>query len=270
MKVAAVLIVYNGQPYIGKWLDHYTSCPWIDYVCVAEGATVNMKLALNLKSTRSTDGTYEMVLHWSNHPKVLCTFSNRPYTEKNEQSNAAMSVVPDDTDYVWISDSDEFYHYQDILVMRGLLESGGYTFAEVFMYHFWKSGNTIGTGGHGYAYDQPIERIFKYHPGAMFTDHRPIRLNDIHGRSVKEISPLKAQKHPVRCYHYSYVNEKMVREKMQYYTITMGRDYMPWFENCWKAWTPETRVQIESQWSIHPSCPGATTKDVMIQHPIRL
>jgi len=270
MKIAAVLIVYNGQPYIGKWLQHYTSCPWIDYVCVAEGATVNMMRALDLTSTRSTDGTMEAIAEYTAHPKVLWTFSNKPYTEKNEQSNAAMSVVPDDTDYIWISAADEFYHHEDIRQMRGLLESGGYTFVELFMYHFWKSGNTIGTGGNGYAYDQPIERIFKYHTGARFTDHRPIRLNDAAGRSVKEINPLTANRHPVRCYHYSYVDEKMVREKMRYYTVTMKRDYMPWFQYCWQAWTPQNRAEIEAKWSIHPSCPGAVTRDVFVDHPIEL
>ena len=241
MKIAVTLIVYNGAPYIGKWLKHYTSCPWIDYVCIAEGATVNMVRALDLQTVRSTDGTMDDLTEYTVHPKVLWTFDNKAYPEKNEQSNAAMNLVPDDTDYVWVSDADEFYHHDDILSMRKKLEAGGYTFASVPIHHFWKNNNTVAVGGRGYAYDTPFERIFKYHPGARFTNHRPIDLLDQSGRSVKSINPLHAKDHDVRCYHYSYVDERMVREKMQYYTITMGRNYMPWFENCWKVWTPDNR-----------------------------
>lgn len=268
MKIAALLIVYNGQPYVGKCIRHYADCPWIDYLCVAEGATVNMVRALDLKTTRSTDGTMEAITEYSSHPKILWTFRNDPYVEKVDQSNAAMSVVPDDTDFIWVIAADEFYHYADILTMRTTMESGGYTFASVLMHHFWKNTGTVGVGGRGYGYDQQIERIFKYHPGARFADHRTIDLTDQSGRSVKSINPLHAKDHNVRCYHYSYVDERMVREKMQYYTVTMGRNYMPWFENCWKAWTPQNRKLIEAQYSVHPSCAGATTREITLNHPI--
>lgn len=271
MKIAVCLIVYNGMPYIGKWLDHYANCPGIDYVCVAEGATQNMVDALDLHSSNSNDGTIDILKQFSAHQKIFYTCAIRPYPEKCEQQNAYIDLVPADTDYIWVADCDEFYHYSDILKIRSLLETDGYTYVQFMMYHFWKEVNTIAVGGSGWGYDQPIDRIFKYHSGAKFLDHRPIRMNDQIGRSVKDIKPLMVANNPVMCYHYSYVTEKNVHEKMLYYTKTFNRDYIRnWFNPVWKAWNHENRYDIESRYSIHPTVPGATTKYVNLLHPVNV
>jgi hypothetical protein len=271
MKIAVCLIVFNGKPYIDYWLKHYTECPDIDYVCIAEGATANMARVLNLPNAGSNDGTIESIYRYYQHPKVRFVTATIPYPEKMEQQNAYVDLLPDDTDYIWIADSDEFYHYSDIKLMRGLLEQHGYTFVEFIAHHFWKDMNTVGVGGHGWAYDQPMDRIFKYYPGARFLFHRPIKMLDRNGIPVKEIKPLKGALNPVRMFHYSYVTQKNVYEKMMYYTLTMNRNYMiDWYYPVWEKWTHENRYEIESRYSIHPSCPGATTKYVNLIHPINI
>lgn len=269
MKIAVCLIVYNGAPYISKWLHHYVNCPSVDYVCVAEGATRNMVSALNLKHTCSTDETIEDLQRYLSNSKVRFINNSIPYDEKVDQQNAYVNLLPDDTDYIWVADFDEFYHYSDIAIVRGLLEKHEYTYVQFMMYHFWKDVNTIGTGGIEWGYDTPVDRIFRYYPGAKFIDHRPIRMNDKQGRSVKDIKPLMATENHVKCFHYSYITHKNVYEKMLYYTKTFNRDYINnWYKPVWLNWTHENRFEIESRYSIHPSVPNAKTKYVNLEHPI--
>lgn len=74
---------------------------------------------------------------------------------------------------------------------------------------------------------------------------------------------------PVRVFHYSYISPKNVYEKMLYYTLTFKRNYMDdWYAPVWQAWTPENRSEIESKYSIHPTVKGATTTDVVLEHPV--
>ena len=269
MKIAVCLIVFNGEPFIDKWMKHYTECPEVDYVCVSEGATKNMVEMLKMTNARSTDNTIAILSKYVNNPKVRITTSILPFEEKVDQQNAYMELVPDDVNYIWVADSDEFYHYEDISYIKNQLEQNKYTFVEFFMYHFWKNINTIGVGGEGWSYEKEIDRIFQYYPGARFTSHRPITMLNQEGVSVKEVNPLKAENNPVMCFHYSYIVQKNVYEKMKYYTKTFDRDYIKeWYEPVWRSWSEETKDEIESKYSIHPSNPGAKTKHVELIHPI--
>lgn len=269
MKIAIGLIVFNGMPYLEKYIKHYTECEDIDYVCISEGATANMKEVLGLKNANSIDGSVDVIRGYLQHPKVRFTIAKKEYPEKMEQQNGYVNLVPDDCDYIWVADCDEFYHWADIKMIKQLLYYNGYTYAEFRMWHFWKGIDTVGIGGTGWGYDQVIDRIFKYYPGARFLNHRPITMTDRHGVSVKAIHPLLAVHNPVRTFHYSYVTQKNVYEKMLYYTKTFNRDYINnWYKPVWLAWNKENRHEIEAKYSIHPSNPGATTKDVDLKHPI--
>lgn len=269
MKICIGLIVFNGGVLTEIFLKHYLDCPYVDYVVVAEGATQNMVDVLKLGNANSTDETIRVLNKYSGNPKLKFTFAKTPYREKLEQQNAYMDLVPEDTDYIWVADSDEFYHYSDILLMKNLLEQNKYTYASVFMYHFWKNCNTIGTGGDGWAYDTPIDRIFKYHKGAKFINHRPITILNEKGISVKEIKPLFAEQHIIRCWHYSYILYKNVYEKMLYYEKTFNRPYLKdWFYPVWLAWNENNSYAIESKYSIHPTVLNAKTKAVNLSHPI--
>lgn len=269
MKIAVTLIVFNGSPYLEKWVNHYLNCTDVDYVCIAEGATQNMVDVLGLETPNSTDNTIDVLNLHRNNPKLIYKIATKPYYEKVEQQNTYMELVPEDTDYIFVADSDEFYHYSDIHSIKNNLQTHGYTYVEFFMYHFWKNTHTIGIGGNGWGYNQPIDRIFKYHKGAKFTNHRPITLLNDKGISVKEINPLYAKFNPVYCFHYSYITLKNVYEKMLYYSKTFNRDYINnWYNPVWLAWDSETKYEIERKYSIHPTVPGATTKELLINHPI--
>lgn len=270
MKIAVCLIVFNGNPYLEKWIQHYLNCPDIDYLCISEGATQNMVDVLDLKNASSTDDTLDVLLKYRSEAKIrITTAGETPYTEKVDQQNAYMDMVPHDTDYIWIADSDEFYHYSDIKVIKDRLINEQFTYVQFKMYHFFKNAWTIGIGGNGWGYDEPIDRIFAYYPGALFTSHRPITLLSRSGASLKTLKPLMCDDNNVMCYHYSYITRKNVLEKMKYYEKTFNRPYLKeWFYPVWDAWNSDTREDIESKYSIHPSVSGATTRKVNLIHPI--
>jgi hypothetical protein len=270
MKIAVCLIVFNGHPYVEKWMKHYTECPDVDYICIAEGATKNMVDVLELETPYSTDNTIETLTKYVSNPKVkIASCSLNFWEEKIHQQNAYMDLVPGDIDYIWVADVDEFYHYADIKLMKTMLYFHEYTFVEFTMLHFFKNVNTIGIGGEGWGYDKPIDRIFKYHPGAKFTSHRPITLLDENGISVKDVKPLLADNNLIRCYHYSYITQKNVYEKMLYYSKTFNRDYInDWYHPVWLAWNEHTKDDIEKIYSIHPTAPGGKTRIVNLHHPI--
>lgn len=265
MKVAALLITCNGDTYLDKWFEKNVNL--FDYICVSEGATVNWMKALQWNKCRSHDKTNNIIDLWKyKYPyKIFVHRSDKPYPEKCEQQNEALKLVPDDTDYIWILDSDEFYHDAFVKSMRERFDDE-YCNYKVFMWHFFKQYNVVGVGGNGWGYSMPVDRIFKYAPGARFSNHRPITLH-LGGRPITENSIDL----PLCCHHYSYVEEKDVYQKMLYYSRTFGRDYMTnWYYPVWKKWTLETRDEIEKQYSIHPSVSGACTEIVELIHPIEL
>jgi len=262
MKVAFFTICVNSEPLIEAWIKHYQAV--LDQLIIVEGATDSFAKALNWRSPRSTDNTIEIIKKYPNVQLIQLPFN---YKDKNEMCNEAMRIINKDIDYVWYADSDEFYKHDDIYFIKQLLGKNEYSYVEFKMHHFWKHFDVIGVGGNKWAYDTSIPRIWKYHNGASFINHRPPTILNGQNIDLKNIKPLFAENNPVKCLHYSYIFEQQVREKMQYYSIVFERDYMGWFNNCWKAWSKLNRQYIESRYSIHPSNAGATTQDIQIEHP---
>jgi hypothetical protein len=260
----------NSEPFVEAWINHYSKIQNAQLIIV-EGATESWMTDLNWTSPRSTDKTIEII---KKYPNVQLVQLDRPYKDKLEMCNEAMKVINTDTDYVWQVDSDEFYLYNDINFILNELQTKEYTFVEFNMYHFWKYFDVIGKGGNGWAYDTPAPRLWKYHNGASFREHRPPTILNEQGIDYKNINPLLAKDNPVICRHYSYMFEQQVREKMQYYAVVFsvychvnGINYMDWFRNCWLAWTKDNRKEIEAKYSIHPSNSGAYTVDINVEHP---
>jgi hypothetical protein len=279
MKIAIVSLMCNSDFLLKEWLNHYR--PLADYICVAEGATEKWVKVLDFKTPRSTDNTNDILnIEYSNNEKFFLTRKLGYYNEKLEQINYAMSLVPEDTDYVWEIDDDEFYMAEDFLKIKELLEIENYTYVEFKQMSFFKGFEYVCRGGDGWAYETAIPRIFKYHPGAKFSDHRPPTVLNESGVDVKTINPLLASetsKMDIYFRHYSYVDRKRVFEKLKYYDAMFPKrngidNYYEkvWFENVWDRWTPENRVDIERVLSVHPSSQGAYTEKFNGIHPIKI
>lgn len=267
IKVSFGIIVVNGEPWIEivlKGLYKHAHS-----ICIAEGATLNWQRGNNFKTPRSTDNTLSIIKDFPD-PENKIRFVSSPefYAEKLEQCNAWLDLVPKDTDYIWEVDTDEFYHDKDIELIKKMLKTNNYTYVEFLTLNFFKGTDYIAQGGIGWAYDTPFPRIFKYHNNCKWSNHRPPTILDENGRDLKTIKPLLAKDNPVKIYHYSYVTDKQVEEKMQYYTKAFGRDYInQWYIPFYKNWNNENRLELESRYSAHPSCKGATTKRFNGEHP---
>ena len=267
MKISFGIIVVNGEPWIKPVLESLYK--HAHAICIAEGATANWRDANGFITPRSTDKTLDIIRNFPDpNKKIRIVASDSFYTEKLEQCNAWLNLVPSDTDYIWEVDADEFYHDRDIELMKKLLEQHQFTYVEFPVYNFFKGFDYYGTGGTGWGYDVPFPRIFKYYPGCRWANHRPPTICDRNGTDYRNIKPLPGNKNPVRMYHYSYVTNRQTVEKLAYYTKIFGKDYFKeWYEPFYKSWNYHNRTELEVKYSAHPSRPGAVTKRFDGKHP---
>ena len=188
------------------------------------------------------------------------------FLEKVEQQNAALEQVPADTDYLFYFDIDEFMDIADLKNIIEILKVQPRTILSFQMFHFWKSGDWIGRGGDGWAYDSYCPRVFKYTPGMYFTTHRPPKLMTPKGHDI--LHGFKTNlPHMVK--HYSYIYEKHVLRKLKYYDVIYpNMNYMSWFNNVFLKWNERSRPAIEAKYSIHPSCAGAKSELYTGKHEI--
>lgn len=276
MKIAFCSIMCNSEFLLNEWLNHYY--PIADYICISEGATRKWADALGYSTPRSTDNTNNILDSFSqNKEKISIVRKDNFYQDKLEQSNFFMSVIPNNVDYIWYVDDDEFYLYKDIDKIKKILSERNPTYVEFKQLSFFKSFKYVCSGGDGWAYDTPIPRIFKYHKGASFSDHRPPTILNEHKVDLKSINPIlcdETEKMGVFFRHYSYVDEKRVFEKLKYYDKVYPNhngvpDYYStvWFNHVWKKWSVSNRVEFEKTNSVHPSCNNAYTNLFTLKHP---
>jgi hypothetical protein len=267
MKISFGIIVVNGEPWIEPVLHNLYK--HAHSICIAEGATKNWRDTNKFNTPRSTDNTLDIIKKFPDPDnKIRLVTPDTFYDEKLEQCNAWLSQVPEDTDYVWQIDVDEFYHNNDIELIKDLLKTNQYTYVEFPVKNFFKGFDYIAAGGRGWGYDTPFPRIFKYFPGCVWESHRPPTILSKNGTDLRSINPLLGNNNPVSMLHYSYVTDKQVEEKIKYYAKTFNRDYYnEWYLPFYQKWTPENRKKLENQISAHPSVPGGYTKRFNQEHP---
>ena len=267
VKISFGIIVVNGEPWIKPLLESLYK--HAHSICIAEGATKTWKETNKFITPRSTDNTLNIIKNFPDpENKIKVCASPDFYNEKLEQCNAWLDLVPKDTDYVWEIDTDEFYKDDDICLMKNMLSVHKYTYVEFQVFNFFKNMDYIGTGGDGWGYDTPFPRIFKYYPNCKWSNHRPPTILDENGVDYRQLFPLTGNNNPVKMYHYSYVTEKQVEEKIKYYTKAFGRDYYnEWYLPYYKQWTPQNRIKLEKTYSAHPSRPHGITKRFTQEHP---
>ena len=271
MKIALVCITVNGKFLLKEFIEHYY--PLVDYLIFSEGATQNWVTALGWQTPNSTDNTLAIIkkaIKNDKQNKIFLHTQNTPYLDKLEQSNYAMKLVPPDTDFVMEGDDDEFLMEEDFYKIKELIQQRQATYVEYQMLHFFKLFDIVGRGGASWAYNQPIPRIFQYYKGCKFTSHRPPTILNENRVNVREIRPILADELSalgIFCRHYSYINEKRVREKLSYYdkVFPMAHNienyyHKDWFVNVWQKWTKENAKEIEAKYSVHPTGAGAYTE----------
>jgi hypothetical protein len=188
------------------------------------------------------------------------TSNNVVFLDKVSQQNEALKSVPEDTDYIFTFDIDEFVSEVDINGIKEYLRQAKPDMCCLQMNQFWHQDNYVAYGGDGWGYEAWNPRIFRYEKGMTFLNHRP---------PTPSYRVTKSVNLPQRGNHYSYCYIEQVYRKLKYYNkVYPHMDYQTWFENVFLQWTPKTKDEIESKWSIHPSVPNAKTRKFTGKHDI--
>lgn len=167
------------------------------------------------------------------------------WQEKDDESNAALSLVPSDTDFVFVLDSDEIW---DDMTMRSIfktLETGNTDSMSFKAISFYGGLDRYMTG---FEENFEVHRVQRFYSGARFATHRPPTINAPDGK------PWRMHRHVssnLRFYHYSYVFPSQMKAKAEYYA-NMGGNIPNYYESVYLPWVTgndEAKDRIEKQYS---------------------
>jgi FkbM family methyltransferase len=266
-----VTIVLNGMPFI-----EFAMRAVYDFaheIVIVEGAVKDCLFAANLDGS-SSDGTVECIRNFPDPLKKIRLIQGQ-WPEKCEMQNAALEHVTGD--YVWLMDSDEVYRCADLEKVRQLVrQDSSITQVNLIPDNFWK--------GFDYIFVSPkflddaahYRRIFKYVAGAKFSSHRPPTM--VHPGSMRGTEQINCIPGDVTRalgivpFHYSYVAESQVAQKIELYNrYGWGKqwqiDMNEWFRECWQKWTPENRTEIESRYPVWTGGCDSRTAPFTGEHP---
>lgn len=255
MKIAAGIIIFNSDFVLKQVLD--SIYPYMNQILISEGCVTFWQ---KQGYTHSVDKTLEIIKNYPDPDKKI-TLVQGVYNEKTEQANAYMKHVAPDTDYVWNIDADEVFKPKDIETVINLLKTEQYTSVGFQSYSFYGGFERYLTG---FEQDHEFLRIQKYHPGAMWENHRPPTIKLPEGIPKKHLSFRTLAQMGVFMYHYSYVFPRQVFEKVFYYenaVISPGKCIQNYFQEVYLPWLRgdhETRYHIEQKHKgVHEFTPEA-------------
>jgi len=266
------MIVLNGMPFIKASLTAIYDSAY--EIIIVEGAVRKCMFAANSDGS-SVDGTVEFIKSFPD-PKNKIRLIQGKWLEKCNMQNRALKFITGD--WVWLVDSDEVYKKEDIdLIIEFLKNHKNITQVNLPPIHFWKGGD--------YALDSEIleksegfRRIFKVHRPCHFVTHRPPTMRWGLGHEsrttdkMEVLNPSVLSDLGVFLYHYSYINEVQVKQKIELYKrYGWGKawkiDLDDWYKNCFLKWTPETRHKIELEYGIWTCDKNSRTKLFSGKHP---
>lgn len=213
-----------------------------DYVFITEGATKAVShywdgdTSFATQDGKSTDNTVNIIKEFiKDKPKFFFKEADGFWDGKTQMLNYWMnhSSKPEDIDYIWQVDGDEFYLKQDIIKIKQLLDNENPSRVDFFANHFWGDFNhcidekSDGTWGN----DIPWSRIFKVNKESSWITHEPPRMN-LNENNKKIINKYDTLKLDIKLYHYSYVTEDQVAFKSKFYNNpTKIKLYKEWILN---------------------------------------
>ncbi len=223
MKIAFVMIVFQSDFFLEQCLQ---SVAPFGKVYAAEGP---VKYWQDRGFAASTDRTNEILDNY----RVETVHGQ--WAEKDDEANAALALVPDDVDYVWVLDSDEIWRGADVERVLRRLEDDEPDIVSFKPWSFYGGFDRYMTG---FEENFDWRRILRFYPGASFATHRPPSIDPLPRRKFRR--PLHVHNTDtaalgLRLYHYSYVFPSQIKAKTEYYhswskTIPdyFQRVYLPW------------------------------------------
>ena len=232
MKITFGMIVLNGDQVLEETLS--SVYPYAHQILIAEGP---VRYWQQQGYETSTDGTNKILENFPD-PDNKIKIVHSQYSEKDEQCNAYMQFLDDETEYIWNLDCDEVFKPEDIEKVINLLETERYTSVG------FKSLTFYGGFEHylsGFEEGAEFIRIRKVYPGSYWQTHRPPTI----AHKIENPWPEKhlnfndlADNYGVRMYHYSYVFPDQVYNKIKYYKEYLSKAncidnyfegvYLPW------------------------------------------
>lgn len=232
MKITFGMIVLNGDQVLEETLA--SVYPYAHQILIAEGP---VRYWQQQGYATSTDGTNQILENFPD-PDNKIKIVHSQYSEKDEQCNAYMQFLDDETEYIWNLDCDEVFKPEDIEKVINLLETERYTSVG------FKSLTFYGGFEHylsGFEEGAEFIRIRKVYPGSYWKTHRPPTI----AHKIENPWPEKhlnfndlADNYGVRMYHYSYVFPDQVYNKIKYYKEYLSKAncidnyfeevYLPW------------------------------------------
>jgi len=271
MKITFGMIVCNGDDYIEECIKQVYQ--HADRIVIAEGATRNWMTAMKWTTPESKDRTNKIIeTLQENDTERKLRVVHGGWPNKIQQSNAYMELVDSDTDYIWQLDSDELYKHSDIERTIEFLEREKPTYVTIKQLHFFKNFRTIAVGQTtGWGWETPQPRIQRFYPGCRYIEHRPPMIIDpVTGKNNKDINYKNlTEETGVFCFHYNYVTEKQVREKIAYYAIEFPQAprLKTWINDVWESWD-RNREFVEYNYGTHPTAwRGSVTRPYNDDHP---
>jgi glycosyltransferase involved in cell wall biosynthesis len=229
MKIAIQTILFNAEKNMPDkmllaWLEQADKNA--DYVFITEGATRAVNhywdgdTSFATVDGRSTDNTVKIIEEFiKDKPKFFFKKADGFWDGKTQMLNYWMNhpSKPQDIEYIWQIDGDEFYLDEDFEKIKNLLQNEKPSQVDFFANHFWGDFNHCideESDGH-WANAIPWSRIFKVNNESSWITHEPPRMNFSDYQKV--IDKYQTLKIGLKLYHYSYVTEDQVLFKSNFY-----------------------------------------------------
>ena len=235
------MILFNGDAFLKEALESIYDFAY--EIIIIEGSDMNA-VCMAGSDGGSADNTMRILENFPD-PLEKIRIIRGSWKDKDEQSNRAISEATGD--YYWQIDDDEVYKEQDLLAVEELLEDDPDITAVSFEWmNFFRNFNTVMIANPPYE----VWRLFKIGPGCRFKTHRPPTVFDpLSGQVLNLVKPLRGSalaERGIYIYHYSYITDKQVKEKIAYHTnyrlreCNAGIPFLSFFskypnwENSWK------------------------------------
>ena len=253
-KFSIVMIVLNGMPFIEYALASVYDAA--HEIIIVEGAVEKCMFSANPDGS-STDGTVGFIESFPDpHHKIKLIQGRWP--EKCEMQNKALDFVTGD--YVWLVDSDEVYRQEDVVKITEMVtKDPAITQINFICHNFWKGFEHIIYSNKLFVPAFHFRRIFKFKHGARFVSHRPPTMvlpgTEKTTEQMHCLDGMTTWEQGVAIYHYSYVLDAQVQQKMELYRrygwdkaweIDMHR----WCNEFYSQWTPDRRLELESRFPV--------------------
>lgn len=251
------MIVFNGEYFLKQVLDGVYD--FAHEIVVVEGSDLISRPLANPHGG-STDSTWEILQSYPD-PKRKLRLVRGIFKDKDEQSNAFMKHLTGD--FVWLLDSDEMYQPADMeRIARALTDDPELMAVQMRHRVFFGGLDRVADGKH---WENTFWRIHRLYPGARYIGHRPVNVMHPSGvtmNDMKHISADQLDEWGIRMYHYSYVMDAQVAEKVRYHTQWRPTKYprerdvnyfhYDYLEKIWNPWKWD-RERIEREHGISPN-----------------